>query len=71
MKRQFRNEVIRHALEELDPKCFEILYEFWIRNRSVQEIGDRLGKTPEEVEKHHLNCRKTLMELFDQNEKKK
>jgi DNA-directed RNA polymerase sigma subunit (sigma70/sigma32) len=35
------------------PKLLQILYDFWIKGQTYQEIGERFGVTPERIRQLH------------------
>ena len=68
MKEKLDPDIIRKALQELDPECFKLLYDFWIVDHSIGEIAKDLDINKKELEKRHLDCRKRFLQLINKHE---
>jgi RNA polymerase sigma-70 factor (ECF subfamily) len=61
---------VRAALEELSgqvtKRSYQVLYLRWIEGRTIAEIGEVLGLTPEQVSFRHHRMKSKFRELFQQ-----
>ena len=52
------------AIRKLDKPCRQVLEQYWLKEQSLREIGEDMGKTEDAVKKLHQRCKERLRALL-------